>query len=313
MGLVLTAIWNVITLVAQIAFYGAVGTYNRIRPRAQVYLVALTAVTVGSFFVVFVLSVIEMITDWSAFGYFAAFIAVAMTLTLWLLWSPLTILVGMIIQPTLNPLESGRRYMHRLGIVVFAELMLALYAVFVPTHYATWAIPALLIAGAAFGLGAHLWGGGISPRLLVRFALIAVVAITASFFLPKAATSMGGARNEVDCAAASLLRNDFENKRGDPDCVAQQTQSAVQPQQGTTMVVPIPTGGTTAPVTPPVPGGWYYQFAGPSLARAIFADGTTWRFNECVGTRSVRGVRFSGPPGDTVTITWSSTPLSNCP
>ncbi len=302
------AIWNTIYLIAGLTFWGAVGIYNRIRPRAPIYLAALTVVTIGSFLVVLVLSLVEMVTDWSLFGYLAAFIAVTMTLALGLLWSPLTILVGMIIQPTPNPIESGQRYMRRLGIVLFAELMLADAAYFIPTHQNIVAIPALVIAVATFGLGANLWGGGISPRVLVRLALISVIAVTISFFMPEVPPAFGNMVRGVSRTAADVMN-------GNVQVPTVQTATGVPAQQQYSLSVAL-TGRDqwTSPVYPDIRPGWYYQLSGPSGARVLLTDKTVWSLGDCLGVRSIRGARFSGPAGETATVSYSPTPFSQtCP
>ncbi|MEK7501087.1 MAG: hypothetical protein AAB642_03105 [Patescibacteria group bacterium] len=183
--------WHMLTLEAE-------EVYDYIAPRAAVYMRALAYTTLAVLVAVPALLLFKMVTGWQICAYLAAIIAVLATLALGVAWSPLVAIISMIRRRSVNPVARAEKYVRFVGTALFTELMLTVYIALVPFHQNVGNIPMLLLLGAAFALGSMIWGGWLSGKFFTRVALLMILVLTASFFLPKTFHKIGQAVAAID-------------------------------------------------------------------------------------------------------------------
>ena len=242
-------VWGAIKTVFMIACWGAVGAYRRTAPYARYYLLAL-GITAGVLLTIIpVLVLIKIVTGWFWVGFVATALAVLFTLILGLLWSPLAIIIGMLQGSMASPLQAGERYLRRVGVILFVELMVSAYVLVVPFHQNVGNIPLFLLAAAAFALGSMIWGGWLSGKFFTRIALLMILVLTASFFLPRTFHKIGQAAAAID---ENIAKPTIPPTQIDyPICPGQVIQVFMLDSTNTMVTVPIRDGCWSATVELP--------------------------------------------------------------
>ena len=184
MGTIAGSLANTAELLTVLVASGAEGAYRKVKPQARLYLKSLLVTALVGLALVPALALAKMVTGVVVFAYAAALLAIAFTLILGLLWSPLGVVMGMLAENTLNPLVGGERFVRFVATILFVELMISGYIIRVPTHQNLEAVPMLVITAAAVGLGTFVWGGWLSGRFYVGMATVMMFFITLSFFMP---------------------------------------------------------------------------------------------------------------------------------
>ena len=213
--LLFALIFGVLTVVqAAIAVAGGLG--RRVVAATPGYLLiggiaTIVAVGLGSLAVP-ILVVIKVVTGWSWAAYAAAVVAVILTGFLALLWTPLALFIGAVLHP-LHPVRAGQRYVRSVAVILFAELMFALGLLVVPFHNNYGAIPAFLLTGTAVVLAGLLWGGVVGPRFFRAVAVVALILVTASFFLPQTSRAVSESAGNMDGAIAAAVRGESSSNQ----------------------------------------------------------------------------------------------------
>lgn len=188
--------------VGGIALWGAVGVYNRIAPWAQTYLFSLAGTTGVWLVLIPTLVVLKVLTGWTWAAYAAAFLAVTLSAVIGLLWSPLGILLGLLIGKGRG---AGARYVRLVGVILFVELMVSTYVLAIPFHRNLGAVPLLVMSGAAAVLGAAIWGGVLGPRFYQGIAIAIFLVTTLSFLFPETFAVVGSHGGIADSLVAVAI------------------------------------------------------------------------------------------------------------
>lgn len=214
MGAFFRSVGRALYVIGSLVFWGAAEVYDTIAPYAPAYLWSL-AITAGLWLALIpTFVIVKVLTGWVAAIYIAAFLALLLSAILGFLGTPLAYLIGLLLGVQMrsplsgrsrSPYEIGERYVRMVGVVLFTELMLALYAVFVPFHRNLGAVPLLLLAAAAVGIGTAIWGGWLSGRFYTGLAAAIAVIITASFWFPETFHVISGQGARVDAGIAGAI------------------------------------------------------------------------------------------------------------
>lgn len=210
-----------IELLFGIALSGAEGIYNKVKPKTRIYVKSLAITTVLWLTLIPMLATLKIITGFPVFAYAAAFLAVVLTLILGFLWTPIGILLGMLLEQTVNPVKGGERYVKLAATVLFGELIMSIYLIKVPLHTNLGTVPLLLVSALTVGVGSFIWGGWISGRFYTFLATVILALTTLSFYFPKTFEfasetfqnlddKMSGALGYQD-SDPNILRSDYFN------------------------------------------------------------------------------------------------------
>lgn len=195
MGAFLRAIGRALYVIGSLVFWGAAEVYATIAPWAPVYLWSL-AITAGLWLALIpTLVIVKVLTGWAPAAYLAAFLAVVLSAILGFLGAPLGILVGLLLG---QGAAAGTRYVRLVGVVLFTELMLSLYLLLMPLHHNLGAVPLLVLAAVAVGIGTALWGGWLSGKFYTGVAVAIVVIVSLSFLFPEVFRVVGIQGGAVD-------------------------------------------------------------------------------------------------------------------
>lgn len=205
--LVIAILITVLTLV-QFGAWLALGLSRRIVAATPRYLLVLAGGTIFTIALVLLLVpaliIIKVISGWSGAVYLAVLVAVVLTVALGILWSPAAIAIGTVLDP-IHPVRAGERYLRRIGVILFADLMLALGVLLVPFHQNLGMIPLFLLTGVAVVLAAMLWGGYLGPRFYRWVAMAVFIIVILSFFLPRTFQVVGERAGRIDNGIACAL------------------------------------------------------------------------------------------------------------
>jgi len=227
-----SALGQTIQLFLEMAKHGAQGAYHRLAPKATAYLKALLYTSATALITIPTLGILKTVTGYAGFGYLMAVAAVFFTLILGLMWSPLSLLVGLLLGETHSPKTVGERYVRFVATVMFFELVAAMYISYIPLHRQLSSVPILLIAVVAVVLGSAIWGGWLSGRFYTLIATLMVIKITLSAFFPQTAEVMSKWREQLDSNIAQGLTD-----RHNPASATSQQQTPHQPPQAATQLV----------------------------------------------------------------------------
>lgn len=181
---------RVITLLVELATAGPVATYNVLRPVAGLYVRSLAIVSGIILVVVPILVGVKMYSGNNAYAYAAIIIAAICTLILGLLWSPISLFIGLVITGNVGLsreklLKFGERYVKKVGGALFGELIASICIILIPFHNNTGLLPLWILALVTFVLGSILWGGWMSGRKLTRLTLLSLGVLTLCVMLPE--------------------------------------------------------------------------------------------------------------------------------
>lgn len=204
--------------IVQAGVWIAIGVSRRAVVATPYYLLALAIGTIMlmAFGLISIpaLIILKVVTGWSWAVYVAAFLAVAYTIILGLLWSPAAVFIGTILDP-IHPIIAGRRYVRGVGIILFAELILSIGILAIPFHQNLGMLPIFFLVGATVVIATLIWGGYLGARFYQGIATVTFLLIILSFFLPRTfnvvrekagkidenlAASLSGEKKEVDTA-----------------------------------------------------------------------------------------------------------------
>lgn len=205
MGTIVGSLANTAELLAVLVSSGAEGAYQKAKPQARVYLKSVLMTVLVGLVLVPTLALAKMVTGVALFAYGAALIAIVFTLVLGLLWSPLGVITGMLAENTMNPLVGGERFVRFIAAALFVELMVCGYLVRVPTHQNLEAVPLLIIAAAAAGLGTFVWGGFFSGKFYTGIATAMMLLTSLSFFMPTVFAAITQNLQTMDAEFAEFL------------------------------------------------------------------------------------------------------------
>ncbi|KKT16664.1 MAG: hypothetical protein UV98_C0024G0011 [Parcubacteria group bacterium GW2011_GWB1_43_6] len=196
----LRQIWRTVSLLVQVALFGATAAAGWAAPYAGAYLAALAGTTALWLFLILGFTLAKAITGYLVLGYVGAFLAVLLTLLLGVMWAPLAVLVGTLHGVTYpppalithDPRVVGERYVRFVGTLLFGELLFSLYVLAVPFHQNLGLLPVLIIASAATGVGSLLYGGWLGGRFYTAVALSVAALLTLEMFSPGVLVMLSG-------------------------------------------------------------------------------------------------------------------------
>lgn len=162
-----------------------------------------TALVAAFLVLVPTLILLKVFTGWNWAIYAAAFLAAELTFLLVLLWTPMAVALGTVFGggDSANQRTAGRRYLHGVGILLFAELMFSLGLLVVPFHNNYGMLPVFVLVAAAVVVAGMVWGGWLGAGFYRGAAAIAFLVILLSFFLPR---TFGVAREKAGRIDESL-------------------------------------------------------------------------------------------------------------
>lgn len=209
MEILVLAISAILLALVQGGVWIVTGLSRRAGAAVPIYLRALAIGTVllATLCLVLVpaLIIIKIFTGWSWALYMAAFLAVVFTLPLGALWTPMAVALGTVFGDSTNPLVVGRRYLHGVSILLFAELMLSLGLLIVPFHNNYGMLPAFALVAAAVVVAGMIWGGWLSAGFYRGVAGLAFLVILLSFFLPRTFDVVREKAGRIDEGLAGVL------------------------------------------------------------------------------------------------------------
>ena len=223
-------ILKTIELLANVVALKAEETYEKIRPHIGMYLKAITITTLSWLLLILLFAVLKAVTGMILFGYLFAFTALAISLFLGLMWAPIGIAVGMLVEKTANPIDGGRKYIRFFAIAVFIGLFASMYIIRVPMHQNISAVPILVGSAIAVAIGSAIWGGFLSGRFYTFIAMVIMSLTTMSFFFPETFAEISKKFDGLDNAIAKAIREPRASIQK-PDQIAPQTRQTNTPAQ----------------------------------------------------------------------------------
>ena len=184
------AFGQTIRLIFEIITHGVQGAYQRLAPKAGVYLKSLLYVSIVALITIPVLGILKAFTGYIVFGYLMALLGIFFILILGLMWAPLSLLVGLLLGETNSAKAVGEKYVRIVATILFIELMASMYISYIPLHRQPAMIPIFFIAATLVALGSFLWGGFFSGRFYTFIALLVAIKISLSSFFPQTATNV---------------------------------------------------------------------------------------------------------------------------
>ena len=221
-------ILKTIELLANVVALKAEETYEKIRPHIGMYLKAITITTLSWLLLILLFAVLKAVTGMILFGYLFAFTALAISLFLGLMWAPIGIAVGMLVEKTANPIDGGRKYIRFFAIAVFIGLFASMYIIRVPMHQNISAVPILVGSAIAVAIGSAIWGGFLSGRFYTFIAMVIMSLTTMSFFFPETFAEISKKFDGLDNAIAKAIREPRASIQK-PDQIAPHAKQAIKP------------------------------------------------------------------------------------
>lgn len=157
---------------------------KKIKTGGRTYIKALIILALSWVVGVPLLIILKAYTGVAVFSYAAAAVSVILIVTIFALWLPLGILIGMLKGETINPAVAGANYVRKSALAVFVGLLISLYAIKMPIENNPDAVPMLFVAVAALIVGIYLWGSWIPGKIYVLGLLVLIWFTTMSFFTP---------------------------------------------------------------------------------------------------------------------------------
>ena len=221
-------ILKTIELLANVVALKAEEAYEKIRPHIGMYLKAITITTLSWLLLILLFAVLKAVTGMILFGYLFAFTALAISLFLGLMWAPIGIAVGMLVEKTANPIDGGRKYIRFFAIAVFIGLFASMYIIRVPMHQNISAVPILVGSAIAVAIGSAIWGGFLSGRFYTFIAMVIMSLTTMSFFFPETFAEISKKFDGLDNAIAKAIREPRASIQK-PDQIAPHAKQAIKP------------------------------------------------------------------------------------
>ncbi|MBI2023634.1 hypothetical protein HYT01_03675 [Candidatus Giovannonibacteria bacterium] len=209
----LTALVNFGVLILGVAFYTAEGLYERVRDRGPTWLTN-AAIGASIWLVLIMFLVLFKVVNFMWLGdlwvYLAAFLGTVVLVAIGFFGYPIAKFIDLVHRVPVGSQSIGERWVRIIGGTLFAELMIAMYVLFVPFHQNVRAVPIVLISGMAVMIGYSMWRT-FNPAPYLYMAMAVFLLTTLHFFLlaylPETTAVVAAKAGGIDGGLSSVIKN----------------------------------------------------------------------------------------------------------